>query len=115
MLSYFSERPGIDVLGRSDRRIARMQVDRFEPGHAKWDWDYMVNEARPHIIVFASRGLALRSDFRANYLYVSGPPMPDWPQRIRREFFLRKDAVDALRDDGVERQAFGPGGEAPSS
>ncbi len=115
VLSYFSEHPGIDVLGRSDRRIARMKVDRFEPGHAKWDWDYVVNEARPDIIVFASRGLALRSDFRENYVFMSGPPLPHWPRRLRREFYLRKDSVDALRDDGVERQAFEPTGEAPSS
>jgi len=115
VLSYFSDRPGIDMLGRSDRRIARLYVDRFEPGHAKWDWDYVVNEARPDIIVFASRGLARREDFRASYLYVSGPPSPGWPRRIRREFYLRKDSVDALRDPGVERRAYEPARDAPDS
>jgi hypothetical protein len=92
-----------------------MKVDRFEPGHAKWDWDYVVNEARPDIIVFASRGLALRSDFRENYLFMSGPPLPDWPRRLRREFYLRKDSVDVLHDDEVEQQVFEPTGEAPAS
>jgi hypothetical protein len=112
---YFSERTAVDLLGRSDRHIARMKVDHFEPGHAKWDWDYIVNERRPDIILFASRGLARRADFRAQYLRVTGPGASGWPSGMRREFFLRRSSVGRLLDTGIELQSLAPPGSGSAA
>lgn len=58
---YFAEREGIDMLGKSDREIARSQphetggsldnVDEiFRPGHNKWDYQHSIVELRPDIV-----------------------------------------------------------------
>jgi len=65
--AYLGERPGIDVLGKSDRHIAKMTVDRFIPAHSKWDWDYVVGERRPDLFVEQTRGLLRRPDFNQAY------------------------------------------------
>jgi len=88
---YFSERPAIDVLGKSDRHIARLAVPRFIPGHSKWDWDYIVNERRPDVLRAPSRGLGKRPDFRRAYLKVeTGEP--------ELSFFMRRTALSKLLD-----------------
>jgi hypothetical protein len=57
---YFSQRPAIDLLGKSDRKIAREQahntsnwadLEKFRPGHMKWDYDYSIGELKPDVIV----------------------------------------------------------------
>ena len=67
LAAYFAERTAIDVLGKSDRHIARMSVDRFIPGHSKWDWDYVIHDRKPDILLGESRGLLVRADFRQWY------------------------------------------------
>jgi hypothetical protein len=49
---YFSERPAIDLLGKSDARIARLPARSGEhaPGHDKWDYAYSIGELRPAVI-----------------------------------------------------------------
>lgn len=85
--AYFSERPAVDVLGKSDRHIAHLVVDRFEPGHSKWDWDYVLHVQRPDVIQGMSRGLARRADFRAAY------------RRAPRDaFFVRRGSESKLLD-----------------
>lgn len=56
---YFGDRPGVDVLGKSDRTIARqrVRVRTFAPGNSKRDWDYVLNVRRPQVVSGASRGL----------------------------------------------------------
>ncbi|MEE9607079.1 MAG: hypothetical protein V3U03_05015 [Myxococcota bacterium] len=93
-IGYLSERRAVDVLGKSDRHIARLEVARFIPGHSKWDWDYVLSEHRPDVFRAASRGLEHRPDFTAGYYHV-----------INRDglgFFLRKDARDRLLDEEVQ-------------
>jgi len=85
--AYFSERPAVDVLGKSDRHIARMEVDRFQPGHSKWDWDYVLHVQRPDVIQGATRGLAGRLDFRAAYR-----------RAPRDQFFVRRGSESKLLD-----------------
>jgi arabinofuranosyltransferase len=60
-LPYFAERPAVDILGKSDRAIARLvatppaSVARFwvfSPGHTKWDMRYTLEEQRPDVIPF---------------------------------------------------------------
>ncbi|MBN1779919.1 hypothetical protein JW948_02240 [bacterium] len=50
---YFSERPGIDLLGKSDRVIARMPVQSAEAkaGHNKFDYDYSLGQLKPDYVV----------------------------------------------------------------
>jgi hypothetical protein len=58
---YFAERTGIDMLGKSDKVIARSQphessgsfnnVDEiFRPGHNKWDYQRSIVELAPDIV-----------------------------------------------------------------
>jgi hypothetical protein len=58
---YFAERPGIDMLGKADKVIARSQphdsggsfdnVDEvFRPGHNKWDYDHSIVALQPDIV-----------------------------------------------------------------
>jgi len=101
--AYFSERPAADVLGKSDRHIAHLKVDRFEPGHSKWDWEYVIHVMRPDVIEGASRGLARRADFRAAYR-----PAP------RGAFYVRRGSEAKLLDPelvlGEWRDAGAPPG-----
>jgi hypothetical protein len=87
---YVSRRHAIDVLGKSDRHIARLRVARFEPGHAKWDWDYVLEVQRPDAIDAPSRGLENDARFRAAFARVWTPDGVS--------FYLRKDAAALLRD-----------------
>jgi arabinofuranosyltransferase len=91
---YFSERPAVDVLGKSDRHIARMEVEHFAPGHSKWDWTYTLREQRPDVFLHASRGLEERPDFRAGFYRASNAD--------GRRFFVRKGSVGLLRDASIE-------------
>ena len=61
-LSYYIDRPSIDLLGKSDRVIAksppvREQVQSkynfsdFFPGHNKWNFKYSIGELMPDIII----------------------------------------------------------------
>jgi hypothetical protein len=50
---YHSDRLGVDVLGKSDPRIARLppRLDRgFLPGHVKWDHEMSIAVDRPDLI-----------------------------------------------------------------
>ncbi|GAC1452928.1 MAG: hypothetical protein PVSMB1_00940 [Gemmatimonadaceae bacterium] len=52
-IPYFSHRPSIDLLGKSDRVIARRQRQptiAFYPGHDKWDYPYSIGELRPDVV-----------------------------------------------------------------
>jgi hypothetical protein len=84
---YFSARPAVDVLGKSDRHIARLVVDRFQPGHSKWDWGYVIHVQRPDVIEGVSRGLARRADFRAAYR-----------RAPRGAFYVRRGSESKLLD-----------------
>ena len=50
---YFSERYAIDLLGKSDRRIAHLPVasNGTKPGHNKFDFDYSLGVLRPDFVV----------------------------------------------------------------
>ena len=52
-IPYFSHRTTVDLLGKSDRAIARMArqpTAGFDPGHDKWDYHYSVGELRPDVV-----------------------------------------------------------------
>jgi hypothetical protein len=90
VVPYVSRLHAIDVLGKSDRHIARLRVDRFEPGHAKWDWDYVLETQRPDVFDGASRGLERDARFLRDFV------------RVRAvdglSFYLRRGATGLLHD-----------------
>jgi hypothetical protein len=54
-IAYYSERPVIDLLGKSDPIIARLNPDLSSwrdlyPGHNKWDYAYSVGTLRPDLV-----------------------------------------------------------------
>jgi glyoxylase-like metal-dependent hydrolase (beta-lactamase superfamily II) len=53
MIPYFARRPAVDLLGRSDRTIARLapRTTRFWPGHTKWDYAQGIGRLRADLIV----------------------------------------------------------------
>lgn len=73
--AYFSDFRMVDTLGYNDRHIARekpareLTEDSFEdyvPGHAKWDYDYLLRERRPDIFLQTWGGEEVTSALRAH-------------------------------------------------
>ena len=94
-IPYFSHRPTIDLLGKSDRVIAgreRQPAAGFEPGHDKWDYRYSIGELRPDVV--ADLWHASDDDLRAieGWGYV----------RLAPWVFARADSTR------VDRVALGP-------
>jgi hypothetical protein len=98
---YFSGRPAVDLLGRSDRHIAHLAVNRFVPGHSKWDWEYVLHVRRPDLILGESRGLVARSDFRALYVEARSREGP--------VFFVRRESTAKLSASGLGLFEVGSG------
>lgn len=50
---YFSERPGVDLLGKVDPHIARLpaRCSTSVPGHNKFDFDYSLGVLKPDLVV----------------------------------------------------------------
>ncbi|HOZ08517.1 MAG TPA: hypothetical protein PKW75_09545, partial [candidate division Zixibacteria bacterium] len=59
-IPYFSGRPTVDLLGKTDRRLAHGSAaerppfrrwGEFLPGHMKWDYAYSIGVLQPDVIV----------------------------------------------------------------
>lgn len=59
-IPYFSDRYAIDLLGKSDVKIAHEPAHRinspydlesFRPGHMKWDYAYSIGQLKPDVVV----------------------------------------------------------------
>jgi arabinofuranosyltransferase len=59
-IPYFSERKTVDILGKTDKTIARMEMrqssgrDRFKyflPGHLKYDYSYSIGQLQPDAVL----------------------------------------------------------------
>ncbi|MEW5821177.1 MAG: hypothetical protein AB1782_13370, partial [Cyanobacteriota bacterium] len=84
LVFYFSGVKGIDLLGKSDKHIARLKAvkGRKIPGHTKVDFDYSVGKLKPDFIVTDlklpfgnSDNLSFRSDtgsYKGNLYYNKG-------------------------------------------
>jgi hypothetical protein len=96
--AYFAERPTIDVLGKSDRHIAKLPARVFHPGHSKWDWDYVLLERRPDVITETSRGLDNHPELERSYYLAK--------TRGGLQFHVRKEVVARLRDHDLELYPF---------
>ncbi|MDP9238735.1 MAG: hypothetical protein M3P30_15285 [Chloroflexota bacterium] len=124
-LPYYSQLPGLDMLGLTDETIAHAHVPNFGKGviaHEKYDIGYVLVTARPQVIVMSDtepfvftralyesrRGIVegqnqLIDDKRTWELYE-----PSAVQYGGRWFNLlvRKDVVDALKLDWTESKGF---------
>jgi hypothetical protein len=62
LIIYFADRPGVDLLGKSDRVIARMEPASpdFRPGHNKSSYQRSVAELRPDLLT--DTGVGMPSD-----------------------------------------------------
>lgn len=55
---YYSDRPGVDLLGKSDRVIARMEpAGEFRPGHNKFSYERSVGQLRPDVVTDTGLGM----------------------------------------------------------
>ena len=92
-LAYFSDRCAIDMLGKSDKKIAREPMHLpagsekwtgFYPGHLKWDYYYSIEQLRPDIVAQLWKEPADAARFlKEDYVYVSV---------AGQRFFARKDS-----------------------
>ncbi|HUT13922.1 MAG TPA: hypothetical protein VMY42_25760 [Thermoguttaceae bacterium] len=61
IIPYFTDRQMIDLSGKNDRHVARLEMhgpppgsDRFRyfhPGHLKWDYGYSIGELQPDVVL----------------------------------------------------------------
>jgi hypothetical protein len=75
---YFAHRTGVDVMGKSDARIAagplRPEIGFF-PGHMKWNYAISIGRDRPDVMV--DRWLTTCADRR---LFVDSGYVDAWPR-----------------------------------
>jgi hypothetical protein len=95
---YFSDLPSIDLLGKTDARIARGPARRFEtglrrfiefrPGHMKFDYPYSIGQLKPDVIFQPWEHLdEVRPEVQKHYRGV----------RLHgRCVYLRKDSANVL-------------------
>lgn len=59
IVPYYTNRPGVDLLGKSDKPIARQTLEQapvdlskepFWPGHMKWDYARSIGQLQPDVI-----------------------------------------------------------------
>jgi hypothetical protein len=70
VLPYYCDRPMLDLLGRADRHIAHgtmVPAALYWPGHAKRDWDYVLDERKPDILLSTPEEMSSRTDFLNDY------------------------------------------------
>jgi hypothetical protein len=84
--AYYSQRPMIDLLGKSDPVIARVAASGpLYPGHNKYDYDYSIGQLQPDVVVrtaTASGELGIRlTDWgytRRCLVLANGEAVPSW-------------------------------------
>jgi hypothetical protein len=73
---YFSERRGIDFLGKCDAHVARMAAasDGSVPGHNKFDFDYSIGTLRPNYVAASFKlpvaTAQMQEDSRGDYAFI---------------------------------------------
>ena len=91
-IPYFAERTAIDLLGKSDKLIARTEPqvqagnfdfdDDFRPGHNKWDYDYSIGELQPDVVAQLWGDTSAAMPYlEADYVQVEIDGIPYWLRR----------------------------------
>jgi hypothetical protein len=92
---YFSERPGVDIMGKCDRHTAKLVVPTFRVAHSKKDYDYVLRERQPDVILRGDDAtLTARADFREAYRMAR--------HGFETSLFVRADALAKLHDPLLE-------------
>jgi hypothetical protein len=111
---YFSERYGIDLLGKSDRYIARLQTSHgTRPGHNKFDFDYSLGKRKPDFVVSMLKhpvnpkeihskaraqlpfiGMLYRNRFFHTHCFPHPVPVVTWRTIYVCDWSDQKDSVD---------------------
>lgn len=94
-IPYFARRRTIDLLGKSDTRIAHEppKTSRFHPGHVKWDYPYSIGELRPDLVD------ELFTPAEASLVDADKRAMPGWGYTyIGSNIYLRVDSTRVDRD-----------------
>jgi hypothetical protein len=95
-IPYFARRRTLDLLGKSDVRIAHEPPHNplFHPGHAKWDYSYSIGELQPDLI----DELFIPPDTKLVAADVA--KLPAWGYaRLTRSIYVRRTSilVDPMR------------------
>ena len=102
-IPYFSHRTTVDLLGKSDRVVARLPRQAaagFDPGHDKWDYAYSIGRFRPDVVAQLWHATdAERSTIEQNGYAPLGP----WTF-VRGDAAVNRDAIrgvacEILRED----------------
>jgi len=84
---YFAGRQAIDLLGKSDRVVARgpmhlppdLALIDYRPGHMKWDYAYSIGELQPDVVVEIWQGMNPEAAAAlAGYLEIRVPELERW-------------------------------------
>lgn len=106
-IPYWAERPAVDLLGKSDRVVAReARRGRFIPGHDKWDYTHSILGQMPDVI----DGDLLNADDPVTQFV---PPTAQERSQIARYYdrmcrsdgiavLVRRDSQSVVRDQLVE-------------
>lgn len=95
-IPYFSERYSIDLLGKSDVRVAHdkphnlgriYDLELFRPGHMKWDYDYSIGKLEPDVIVQMWGNTDAAKPYLDQFYVTGGAGRED-----SLNFYLRSDA-----------------------
>ena len=111
-IPYYSGRPAIDFLGKSDPRVARLAPDPsglpkieyfdgkvYNPGHNKYDLEYSIKELRPtYVRGFGWGGQNILGWARSEYVMVvyKGTPV----NFLAGSRDVRWDDIEAAREAG---------------
>jgi len=98
-LPYFTDRYWIDLFGKCERHIARVEVrigrdirniSNFRPGHVKWDYEYVLEEYKPDVILHVYGDMTdIQPILDAEYIYV---------EVNTDSFYVRRDSPYILWD-----------------
>jgi arabinofuranosyltransferase len=101
-IAYFSDRPAIDILGKSDAHVASSHPKgSFRPGHNKWDYAYSVGRLHPDVVaqlfkpVSADYALLRATGYQQVCVRVEHFTRTMWVRRASTR--IRWDALDAAR------------------
>jgi len=82
-IPYFTDRYALDLLGKNDVKIAHenargannpFNLDKFRPGHMKWDYDYSIGELKPDVVVQLWGDSSTAQAYLDKYYLVGGIP-----------------------------------------
>jgi hypothetical protein len=108
---YYSGRPGVDLLGKSDPVVAQVEPPPrtpFRPGHNKYSYEWSVGTLRPDLITDTGTGL-VPTDLRRLAERWGYEPIDKWMIRRDARGIDREGLRRAL--EGEQGACTGDGGD----